>query len=109
MIAIYFVEDQLHRHTISLGCSKKTVDKNGSGNRIVDCHDQHRLVYVRGDNMRLLGKIGSAADDVILPVFDLGDKGGPFGIDIKIDPVSDRNRIGGTDIFQLSIFNFQLT
>ena len=46
--------------------------------------------------MRLLGKIGSAADDVILPVFDLGDKGGPFGIDINIDPVSDRNRIGGS-------------
>lgn len=53
--------------------------------------------------MRLLGKIGSAADDVILPVFDLGDKGGPFGIDINIDPVSDRNRIGGTDIFQAEI------
>ena len=58
--------------------------------------------------MRLLGKIGSAADDVILPVFDLGDKGGPFGIDINIDPVSDRNRIGGTDIFQAEI-SFDLT
>ena len=58
--------------------------------------------------MRLLGKIGSAADDVILPVFDLGDKGGPFGIDINIAPVSDRNRIGGTDIFQAEI-SFDLT
>ena len=53
--------------------------------------------------MRLLGKIGSAADDVILPVFDLGDEGGPFGIDIDINPVSDCNRIGGTDFFQAEI------
>ena len=58
--------------------------------------------------MRLLGEIGGAADDVILPVFDLGDEGGPFSIDIDIDPVPDRNRIGGADIFQAEI-PFDLT
>ena len=100
MITVYFVEDQLYWHTIGLSGSKKTVNKNSGGNRIVDRHDQHRLVHIRSNDMRLFGQIGSTADDVVLSLFDLGDKSGPFGIDIDIDPVPDRNRIGGTNIFQ---------
>ena len=108
MITVYFVEDQLHRHTIGLGCSKKAVDKNGGSNRIVDRHDQHCLIYICGNDMRLFGEVRSAADDIILPFFDPGDEGGPFGIDIYVDPVSNRNWIGGTYIFQAKI-SFDLT
>ena len=53
--------------------------------------------------MRLLGKIGGTADDVILPVLDLGNESGPFLINVDIDPVSDRDRIGCSNIFETEI------
>ena len=56
----------------------KSVYKGSGGFGIVHRHYEHALVEVGGKNVRLLGKVGGAADDVILPVLYLADKGRTF-------------------------------
>ena len=57
IVTIDLVENQLNRHPISLGSRQETIDKDGGRNRIVDRHDQQRLIKVGRQDMCLLGKI----------------------------------------------------
>ena len=57
---------------------EKTVYKGSGGLGIVHRHYEHALVEGGSKNVRLLGKVGGAADDVILPVLYLADKGRTF-------------------------------
>ena len=58
--------------------------------------------------MRLLGKIGSPADNVVLAVFNFGNESRPFGIDGNLYTVAYGNRVGATDSFQTEV-PFNLT
>jgi hypothetical protein len=57
------------------------------------------LIEVSGKNVRLFGKIGRTADDVVLSVFYFIDKGSTFLIEYNLNAVAHGYRIGAANTF----------
>ena len=99
IVCVYFIEDDFYRNAVCFGGSQKTVDKGGGCFRIVDRYDEHALVKVCSENMRLLGEIGSATDNVVFPVFYFTDESSSFRIQNDLYIVSHSYRVGTANAF----------
>ena len=66
------------------------------------------MIEVSGKNVRLFGKIGRTADDVIFPVFNFSNECGSLRIDIDLYTVAHRNGVRAAYSFQAEI-SFYLT
>ena len=78
---------------------------------IVHRHYEHALVEVGSKNVRLLGKVGGAADDVILPVLYLADKGRTFLVQYDVHIIAYSHGISASYAFQPEVpfdFTFNL-
>ena len=92
------VEDEDHRHPISLSRCQKAIDEGSGGLRVVDSDHQKRLIDIRRQDMTLFGEVLRLADDVVTAVFDLGDE--TFG---HANPVTHGYRVGGADTLQSEV------
>ena len=107
----HFVEYNLDGNTVCLGRGEKTVYKGSGGLGIVHRHYEHALVEVGSKNVRLLGKVGGAADDVILPVLYLADKGRTFLVQYDVHIIAYSHGISASYAFQPEVpfdFTFNL-
>lgn len=103
VIPVDFVENQFDGYAIGFGRGQEAVDKHGGGNGVIDGYDQHRLVEVGGDDVRLLRQVGGAADDVVFPLFNRGDKGCALFVDVDLHPVAHGYGVGGADVLEAEI------
>ena len=111
IVGIHFVEYNLDGNTVCLGRGEKTVYKGSGGLGIVHRHYEHALVEVGSKNVRLLGKVGGAADDVILPVLYLADKGRTFLVQYDVHIIAYSHGISASYAFQPEVpfdFTFNL-
>ena len=105
----YFVEYQFDWYLICLGSSQESVDEDGRCFGIVDGNNQHTLVEVGGQYMRLFRQVGCASDDVVLAVFYLTDKSSAFVVHDDLHIVAHRNGVGTPDTLQTEIaFDFAI-
>ena len=88
------VEDQYHRHAVSLSRSEETVDEGGGGLRMAHGDDKEHLVDIGGNDVALLGEVLRLAHNVVAPVLDGGDECRTLLIERYLDPVAHSHRIG---------------
>ena len=86
---------------------RETVYKGSGGIGIVHCHYEYALVEIGGKNVRLLGKVGGATDDVILSVLYFADKGRTFLVQYDFHIVTHSYGVGASYAFQPEVpFDF---
>ena len=61
-------------------------------------HDQHRLINIRGDNMRFLRQVRRFPDNIIFPIFDPIDHR-TIGIHLHLNNIPHRDGIRGFNPF----------
>ncbi len=64
---------------------------------MVDRDDQHRLVDIRRQDMRLLAQVGRAANDIVAALMHIHNPMRAVRQSLDLDIVAHRHRIGGTD------------
>lgn len=72
----------------------ETVNEYSWGFGIINCNNQHTLIQIGSQYVRLFGKVGGAPDDIVLAVFYLTDEGGSFIVDNDLYIISYSNGIG---------------
>jgi len=100
---VSLVEHQDHRHTISLGSSQEPVYEGGGSLRIVDRHDEQRLIDVGGEYMALLAQVWRLTDDVVAPVLYRGDEGSALLVGDQFHAVAHSHGIGAADALQSEV------
>ena len=103
IVEVGLVEEQDGGDAVGFGRGQEAVDEGGRSLRIVDGDDEHALVEVGGDDVRLLREVGRAADDVVLAVLYLGDKGRAFPVFNDVDTVAHGHGVGAADAFQAEV------
>ena len=107
IVSIYLVEDELHGDAVGFGRGEEAVDEGGRRFGIVDGDDEHALVEVGSDDVRLLRQVGRPSDDVVLAVFDFADEGGTFLVENDLHVVAHSYRVGAADTLQAEVpFDF---
>lgn len=73
VIAVEFVNDDMHGDAVGFGRGQKTVDERGAGFGVVDGDEEQTLVDIGSKDVTLLAEVGGLADDVVAAVLDVGD------------------------------------
>ena len=100
VVAVHLVEDEADGYAVGFRRGKEAVDEDGRCLGVVHRDHQETLVEVRGDDVRLLGEVGGAADDVVLPVVDGGDEGSALVVEHDVHAVAHGDGVGAPDAFQ---------
>ena len=109
IVGVYLVEDELDGDAIGFGRGEEAVDERGRRFGVVDGYDEHALVEVGRDDVRLLREVRGTADDVVAPVFDFADEGGAFLIEQDVYVVAHRHGVGAANTLQAEVaFDFAL-
>jgi hypothetical protein len=75
---VNFGEKNSYGHFVRLAGYEETVYKLHCGNRLYERYDQHRTVYIRGYDVRLLREVRCSADDVVVARSNIDNH--PFAI-----------------------------
>ena len=109
IVGVCLVEDELDGDAIGFGRGEEAVDERGRRFGVVDGYDEHALVEVGRDDVRLLREVRGTADDVVAPVFDFADEGGAFLIEQDVYVVAHRHGVGAANTLQAEVaFDFAL-
>lgn len=103
IVGVYLVEDELDGDAIGFGRGEEAVDERGRRFGVVDGNDEHALVEVGRDDVRLLREVRGTADDVVAPVFDFADEGSAFLIEQDVYVVAHRHGVGAANTLQAEV------
>lgn len=92
-VEVALVEYDDRRDMVGLSCNKEPVDEASRGARKAESGDNAELVDVGSDNVGLFGELGSAADDAVAAVGDVGNHAGTVVEKLEGDAVANGDGI----------------
>lgn len=94
VVEVALVEDDDRRDMVGFGGDEEAVDKASRGAREAEGGDNTELVDIGGDDVSLLAEFGSATNNAVAALMDVGDETRAIVEDLEGNMVADGDGVG---------------